>query len=545
MKEIKFILINILLLVLSNGYAQTDTLAQSEDLPTDQVEVIKNFRANTLNTAAIFYSAVIDEIEREKQIFIYDFEIPKIEFVAPEPKIRPLAYDEPLIRELHDGFIDLSFGSLSFPRVAAGYNYNIEDWFEIGFTGSYYTIDDSEEEYRDVNHTDLNVYSTYHLSPSLAIKAGLDYFLDDRYFYAKPLSLLPDMQDSLNRSFNRFVFNGGLQYVQNKSRGIVAEFMFNYWQTDIDNYGINEDVFDFNLNLDKVIDDQVVFSLRSNYKTFNSDQENFDVSSNFNYLNVSPQVRYRKGRSDLFIAAEINKLADSSLVFSPSAVLKQNLSEVIDIRLGYSSIYQVQDANHVYQKNGHVAFAFYDYAGYQLNQAFIQPVYFSGGKSFSLKLAYNFEKNAFINDVFLDPNLVSFSRIPSDNYISFTPKMVFSDLPIDILIEGNYRLRKDSEFLLPQWDAKVELKKSFMEDRLDMSLNYSMIDNYNLLLNSNPELAKQNEVFNSLNFSAKYKVLDKLSLYVDADNLLNQQYEFANNYLTYGMIIRGGVFVKF
>jgi hypothetical protein len=545
MKETKYILFTCFLLFGSSVYAQTDTLSQSEELPTDQVEVIKNFRANTLNTAAIFHSPVIDEIVREKQIFIYDFEIPKIEFEPPVPKIRPLAYDEPLIKELHDGFVDLSFGSLSFPRVAAGYNYNIEDWFEIGFTGSYYTIDDSEIDFRDVNHTDLNVYSTYHLSPSLAVKAGLNYHLDDRYFFAKPLSLLPDVQDSLNRSFNRFVFNGGLQYVQNKKNGVIAELMFNYWQTDIDNYGVNEDVFDFDFSLDKVINERVVFSLLANYKTYNSDQENFDVSSNLNYFKVAPQVRYRKGKSDLFVSAEVNKLGDSSLVLNPTAILKQSISEVVNVHIGYSSLYQVQDANHVYQKNSHAAFAFYSYDGYQLNQAFLQPEYIIGEKTLSLKIAYNFEENAFINGIFLDPNLVNLSRLPSDKYISIGSKIAIEDWPIRLIVDGNYRFRKDSEFLLPKWDASLQLSKSFIEDKLDVSLNFKLIDKYNLLMNSNPGLAKQNEILNSLNLSTRYKVMDKLSLYVEADNLMNQQYEFANNYMTYGLIVRGGVFVKF
>ena len=545
MKEIRGLGIILILLFNFSLNSQTDTLIQSEDLPTDQVEVIKNFRANVVNASAVLYSPEIEEIERERQVFVYDFEIPRIEFDPPEPKLRPLAYDEPLIRELHDGFLDLSFGTLSFPKLEAGYHYNIEDWFELGFTGKYYVIDDDEVEFRDVNHTDINAYGSFRLSPSLKLKAGLDYFLDDRYFYAKPLSLLADDQDSLNRSFNRFAFNGGINYTQNKTNGLFAELMFKYWQTDIDNFGINEDVFDLDLKLNKIIKDRMVFSLDALLRSYSSDQENFDVSTDISYINIDPQLRYQNENTTLRISAEINKLGDSSLVLAPSLVIKRDINENFSLTGGYSSLYQVQDANHIYQANPLSSFIFYQYQAYQLNKVFAQPEIKQGGKRFALEIAYNFERNALVNDFTLDPNLFSFSRVDSDNYLSFSPTIEFSDLPVNIVLNGHYRLRNDSKHFLPDWDLNIQLSKSLMEEKLNLQLSYRLVDRYNLVLNANPELARQNELLNGLSLSARYKVLDKLSLYVSGDNILDQQYEFANNYLTYGMLIRGGLFVKF
>jgi len=545
MIEIKHIYTLVLAVFLTSSLnAQTDTL-RSADLPTDQVEVIKNFRASTLNTKAIFRSPVVEDIPRENHLFIYDFTIPKVDFKAPEPKLRPLAYDEPLIKELNDGFIDLSFGSPSFPKLEAGYHYNIEDWFELGFTGTYYTIDDSEIEFRDVNHSDINVYGAFHLSKSLTLKGGLDYFLEDKYFYALPSSLLPDVQDSLNRSFNRFMFNGGLQYVQDKEKGLVSELTFKYWQTDIDNFGLNEDLFEFDFSLDKVINPNSVFSLVSNYRIYSSDEEAFDVSSDFSYINITPQLRVDTDERDVLISVGLNKLADSSFVFNPTVVIDQEINESFNLELAYSSLFTVQDANYIYQKNQFNAFVFYEYDAYQLDQIFLNPVYSFNGNKANLKIAYNFEDNALINEAFQDPSMPQFSRLESDKYLSLSPSVQFNSLPVFINLDGNYRFRQDSKYLLPNWDLKLCIQKSLAEDKLNLELSYLMMDDYNLLLNTNPELAKRNEILQSLSASVRYKLLDKLSLYVNADNITGQQYEFVNNYLNYGFQLRGGLFLTF
>ena len=304
----KTTIIYIVLFLFFSTIDAQESLDSLPDLPADQVEVIKNFKTTHRDLNPHLLSPKIREVEKETFNFDYFLQIPLVEFDPPKPKIRPLAYNKPLQKNIYDGFVDLSIGTPSSPAVAAGYHYNIEDWYEFGILADYKKTNDSEIEYRDIERTNALAFGSYQFNRTFTLNAKANYQGENRYLFALANSFTNEPQDSFLRTLDVIDIGSSIGIDWYAKAGILIELGVQFQQSDLDRFGINESKTSIIGSINKTFGDRVLFETNVRGDYYNFDIENNTLEINGHKLNswrFDPALYYKSDKISLDVGASL------------------------------------------------------------------------------------------------------------------------------------------------------------------------------------------------------------------------------------------------
>ncbi len=534
--------------VANNSY-QNQTVVLSKDTPRlGSVTVYASFKPSLRSAAKINFTASAPELDTNRFSLNYNIPAQNLVFSYQPVPIKPLALtsDSEFTWQNHQ-YIKAGFGNYTTPYFEAGLAFGNPAsalYTVFGkFVSSKGTI-----PFQEYTNAQLKVNGAFGGIANHELLASINYNLSNQNKYGvKPNYVHTFSKDSLAQNFSTIEADISLHTKTENSYGISyhPQIKASYF---FDNNNASETSVAVKVPIEKSISDATSFNVGLNADISSYSSKVIKLSNNI--FSVAPSVKIKS--SDYNINIGFQPTWDNSVfAFLPNIFGDYKLKDELVLSAGWIGYFN---------KNTYKSIA-------AINPFIEQPNLFANTKvsevygglkgsvgghfTYTTKLSFLKYTNQvlFANDadsnksqtfnILYEPSLSAFkivgeiaytdkekfSAAAAINYTQFTsqdlyPK-AFGIVPLEITGTIKYKLMKDVfvKTDLFFWDGAYYRVQTI-------------------------QTAKNSAAFD-LNIGAEYKVLNKLNVYLDFNNLFNNQYQRWNQYKVLGFNIVGGVVYSF
>lgn len=283
----------IFLLLLATGFSFA--LTAQDELPTEQVDIIKSFNAKLLDAERQLVDPQLPPLDTATRRMDYNIIDRTLEVEYLPPKIRPLAMRGDALAESYNGYIKGGGGLPAAFYLEGAYNLLSENNFDLGINLLHHSANNNNrtenQRFAD-NHAGLT--GTYYFDQGFAVNGELNYISDRVFFYG-----YNELNEELGRSFSlekddvkqRFSIFEAAAEIFNGERTVgdfnyEAGFDFYFLQ---DNYAARENGFKLNLGATKWFQEKhalrvdLITDFTSFKDTARYDLNNFYLQPNFTF----------------------------------------------------------------------------------------------------------------------------------------------------------------------------------------------------------------------------------------------------------------------
>ncbi len=177
MKYVKFIWIFAIALPLG-------LTAQQEDLPSEQIEVVRSFEARLLDSEKLPINPGPARLDTARELsYTYQLNPRPYAISYSDPEIRPIAMRKETLPDFYNGFLRMGYGVLNSPLMEVGYHFNEHNNLSLGVSGRHLSANDKSVDDKRFRETHGAVYGQYVVSPDLTIAADASLDVEDYYYY--------------------------------------------------------------------------------------------------------------------------------------------------------------------------------------------------------------------------------------------------------------------------------------------------------------------------------------------------------------------------
>ncbi len=540
--KMRFLIISLLL----TAFAQSIFAQPGDDLPNDEIEVIKNFEARL---------AVSDKLSVPPQLpKNTDKEVPSMDYtIYPQslivdyepPRIRPLAVKRKKNEELYKSYLELGYGTLNSPYLLGAY----ESGFEQGGLGigvNHYSAKEGDVNHQRLSQTDANIKGNYIVQDQFNIFGGIDLGFDKRYYnldYVDSMELLPDSTDL--REINQFGIHAGIENSEETQLGIDYRIVLSYRNAQ-DKMDTKQNLFNTEFSFVKFLNDKNPIGIDfGNYLSTYKPVE-FE-SQDVNAFYANPYFKFGFSQFGFRVGADVLSKNNNARVF-PDVDLIVNLknNELIlfaETEAYYTPIDFIQnvDNNPFLSQNFEAGFQdiFEVIAGVRGN---------FNGINYSVKGGYQ-----------QIDNLPQYFNNPADRnkfLIDYdTATNVFVSLDLDYQVQKDLILFANFEKQFYDLENNEQILHT-PEFRLDLGGKYWTLDRKLLLgikaffenglyYRDQMGMDQQMDALMDISFDGKYLFTDHVGVFLQLNNITDNKRERWRHYPTFGFNALGGVMIRF
>ncbi len=518
----------------------------AQKLPSEQVEVMKKFEANLAQSKKLTTTPLLQAIETQPATLSYTVPTRLLTLQYEPPSLKPIALKREKPLPTYNFYSKLGYGFPSMPYADIHYSSGASDKlaYDIhAFHNSANNTGNIENQRFGETKIDLGVTS---YNENFAIGGNLGYDHDVVHFYGYENSDTSEVfaRDSVRQRFSNI--HGGLTlFNSERTRGDLNYNVGLDFYNLSDAYEANEFGVDVHAELVKWFSDAHPFKVKigNDFTRFNNDS--IRPSNNLFYL--QPNFTYHGSSFIVKLGANING-ADSSFYFQPDVEAQVNLAG--------DKFAIIAGAVGEVQKNTFLSIT--NYNPFINNEQRLLNTrknhYYGGlrgtfnGFSFEGKVGYIQYNNLalYLNDstdtkrfdvLYDDANSVNIH-----GSVSFT---AVKNLDIGGTIDVNtYTMDSlGAAFHLPNFEMNVNAKYRLMDDKLTLRAELYTLGGITYLDENSVE-ANTGALFD-LNLGADYQFTDKFGVFIDLNNVTNQQFQRWNMYPNFGFNMMAGVTLKF
>lgn len=216
------------------------SLHAQNDLPEEQIEVIKGFEVRLANSSMI--KIVPQPIVVDSSVRHYEYKLlapsPSIDYLAPE--IKPLAIQAEKKPTSYPFYAKAGYGSPNSLLGAISYDHVGSEDFQWGIDLRHLSANNKKIPLQKFSDTEGRINAAYQLNEKVAISGYLNGHFEKVYFYGA--ENIPPNEESLKRAFNRF--DGYVEIAQVHAPETSFNFKgFLQYLTDKDDLGSSESGF--------------------------------------------------------------------------------------------------------------------------------------------------------------------------------------------------------------------------------------------------------------------------------------------------------------
>jgi len=530
------------------------------DLEGDKVDVVKTFEAQLEETSKVDLSPQLPPIDTSTQQQIFNIPIKNFSIEYPAPRIRPLAMKKEKFTDVYNTYAKVGVGLPNTFYGEAAFNKFIEDKYEIGGQLRHHSANFSRDniENQKFRDTEIGLGGTYYFPEGFALKGGLGFESDRIHYYgynydpAAPDTMNVD-SDDVKQVFN--TFKGNLHLVN----GVRLAGDINY-DVGIDFYALNdnfsatENGYRFNANGTKWIENDhsldvgLILDLTKYTDTMSQTLNNFYVQPAFNL------------HFDRFYAKIGANIATNNqdFRFYPDAEVGANITgSELTVFVGATGDLQKNTFRSLSDYNPFVTSRF---PGMTIQNTSYYKYY--GGIKGNLKiLEYRVEagfKQAdnlalfLLDEVEAANSLRRRFRVVYDttNIVNVTGTIKANPLQdLEVIGTVGYNIydtqREERAWHLPALEINGTVYYKMLDD--DLRLKASVFIENGVPIPSNDPLNDRinlNSLFD-LSVGAEYSLSEKFGLFLDVNNILDNERQRWQFYPTYGINVLMGVSARF
>ena len=544
--NIRFLIVNrvIKFLPLVVFLMGTTLVVAQPTLPDEEVDVIKDFEASLEESQKINVTPELPELDTTSRQLTYALPSRTIQMQYLPPRIRPLAIRRDKVDPSYNGFVKLGYGTPNRPYAELAYNNTKDAKYDIGGHLKYHTANRKSLEnqrFREING-DLN--GSYYFDQGFAVTGGLGYDFDEVHFYGYDNDTRSELREDVQQQFKTFAANAKF-FNGVKTQGDIdyhAQFDL-YSMTD--NFASKEFGFDFEVGATKWFNElhPLTVILDADFTVFKDGE-----TQTLNNFGVRPSYTFHGDIFKAKIGVNLTSSEDDFKVFPDVEVSANIVGNQLAAYLG---------ADGGLQKNTFKSLT--DYNPFLVSR--INPMntnyykFFAGVKGNLRVVDYQVQASYKIAN-----DLALFVNNPMDT-IRFD---LLTDTVNIFNIEGTLEAnpRKDLRLLLTLsqnfFDAKNEAAAwhlpnlQFNVGAYYTTLREKLVVSGELFIeNGVPYRQIGTNVEDSLgslfdvNLGANYKMTNRIGLFLNLNNVLNNKRERWQGYETFGFNVLGGVTAKF
>jgi len=518
---------------------------EAQDLPSEQIEVIRSFDARLMDAEKLRLHPVLPGPDTTRaSTYMYNLTSRPFAVSYREAEIRPVAMRTESLPAGYNGFLRAGYGFPNFPLFEAGYYLSENKNLSIGITARHHQARKKDIDNQRFRDTHAGLYGQFVINPALTLSADLSYDINDYYYYA--INFLQDTTIDENilkrytnfsaetRLFNSKTTDNGLDYFAgfkinhltdnraSREHNILLDFGGKKWVNDQHPFSL-ELILDFTNLRDTLVRNLNNFSLRPDF-TYIGDQftlkGGLNLSSSkdefyfFPILHMDYKLAgqtvvlfagldgdlYKNNYTNLssynpFINHRLDSLGNSkrTKIYGGLKGLYQSFSYSAEFR------YQSIDRMAFYLPNTELQYLF--------DPIFDETKVYSLEATLSKKLNDNIHLQTHLTYNFFNPeNLEEAWHIPA---FVWNFGGLFTSLDRKLQIRGN---------------LFVESGVNYLDEEGDTEKLKGMID---------------------LNLGADYFFTENIAAFTNVQNLLNNKRERWVNYPSFGINAQAGVFVRF
>lgn len=520
------------------------SMTKAQDLPDENVEVVKEFEARLADANKVPFHPVKETAELQHPTFRYDI----------AEKILPVAYDPPVLKPLsmkteppppiYNGFIKAGYGYPSSPYLDAGYYFVDRDDRSLLARISHHSANDKSIENLRFSDNDVNLTGRIVTDYGFAIEGAADVSLDNHFFYGYNRA---DTSFTKEEISNKLTYTGlGLKIynvTENRSK-------INYWTNATvyrlgNEFDTRETALNLDIGLTKWLGNFPVSVTIGTDQTALRDTIDKRTLSNF-YLGT-----YFSFGTDNLRAKVGAKLGSSGdeLFFYPDAELLLNLvGNNLSVFVGAggelrSNTYKtLTDYNPfmVPRINALENTSFFDFYGGLKGLV--------AGLEFSAQAGYKPIKNLGLFEVNLDRPWARFDVLYDTVNVIYFQGSVKGELFPKFSIGGNIIVNRfdaavqDKAWFLPQVEGKAGVSYLALEDKLRIKADVFARNSVSF---QELDLEDQPNALFDVSLGADFYVLENVGFFLQLNNLAANRYRRWYNYPTQSFNVLGGVTARF
>lgn len=184
----------------------------SQDLPAEEVEVIKSFDARLANAERLELNPQLPPFDTTQLDYNFQVQQRTVAHTYSPPALRSLGVPRPPDENMYNGYLRGGYGIPSSPLIDAHYAYDNEESFALKFDAQHYSINnESNLEHQYIMDNDVRAETKITAGEAIAINAYVDYSLDryDLYGYDHEVDSFSDFE--AERQFNTLDLGLGIE----------------------------------------------------------------------------------------------------------------------------------------------------------------------------------------------------------------------------------------------------------------------------------------------------------------------------------------------
>lgn len=548
------------------AFGLNQTMIAQGDLPSEEVEVIKDFDARLIETEKVEITPSLPKQTNPNKAQVYTIPTRSLQVDYLPPVIRPLAMKRDKLPEQYDGFIKLGYGVPASPYVEASYFKFYEKTLNIGGRFKHHSANFKNLENQRFATNEAELKGTYYMDEGYAIGGDVGYTADQVHYYgyntdsdADTLSL---NRDAVKQTFNTIKIGGELFNGERTQGDINYKAGFNFYNLR-DNYATSENTLEAHFGVTKWIAERNALNIgiRTDLTTYKDGDgrgadslkqklNNFALTPNFVYhadafkVKLGANLVAIDGEFKFYpdIEASANIVGNKFTVFAGAegGVYKNTMKSITDynpfVRTFGSLQIQNTDYNHFYA-GLRGAFGSFNYKG---------QVGFKKANGLALYLT-DYEDFTPVGNtqISLNRQEVLYDTANIFNIQGSVGATLFKNMDVGGTISVNaYDLdTQEKAWHLPLVEANFNAKYKMLDEKLRLR-GEVYIANGVAYLDEMGAAANLNALLD-VSAGAEYELTKNFSAFVDVNNLLNNKRERWNRYQTYGLNVMVGITGRF
>lgn len=520
---------------------EAQTEAQSQ-LGSEELEVIKAFKAKLATAASLDVNPTIEAAPPVNRDYDYRITIVPYDLDYEEPTIKPFAMKPDAKPDYNKGYAKLGFGNYKSPLADLSYH-NTTGKVEYGILANYLALDNSDQNaYQKMSDIDVDAHANIKLTDNLELLTGLYTSIDQRYFFHIPENEVSDYtEDGAKRDLNTYGIKLGIQNGSNYALQYRLMADANYMA--ITNDDTNE--------INTAVKGMVSYAGKSIGISLDAEMDfskvTESVDSSFLTLSATPKLFWSNEKFNIRAGASTILANDETYIFPVAELLIDILSDKMQIIAGVDQEYIHNNIHNVTSYNPYYQSSRGDYG------STITKSYYGGAQgewsklNYRGKIGYREIANQTILINAIDVRKFNLGYIDMNSvFIEATASYSLNDI---FTIGGGFQQNifdlEDNviAYHLPSMRYNAYTVIHLLDDNLTIRPTLAFTDKVEYI-NSSGTVDKLDPML-SLNTSINYSIGDHFGLFIDAKNLLANNYAEYYGYDDVGIHVHGGITLKF
>jgi len=491
----------------------------AQNSPTDdrEIQVEKKYNNEIYEVEPIFDFASISTAPRRAITFTRDSLVGIAPYTpAVNISIRPVAYKNSPQERLHKGFVKLDKGTTNLYHGQGGYVYTAANYFNIKADASYDQWQDNNIRDQNIKEINGSLGMTYYLTNAIKADLQLGYNKNQYGLYGGQVE--PTEATDAKHSYNNYSVQLGL----NSFRSAPAKW----------NYGLTLGVDKWNDNNSDETENNFTINGKASFNPSkfttitlapNLIISQSEIAGNATVIGSSLGVSFNTARAYITLGANAARV-DGQLELWPEANLNWDINANHQLQITSAQTTTALGAAYISKINP-----------YRNTSAFDRDV--------PLRPDYK--------AVQISKNVTAQHQLNLNESTTVALKSGFSIVNNDLNLDNklNTNIGVAYQHFINESTTLLHRPKLLVST----GISYHPIEKLSLGLSglfNSPQSFEAESITDSgwkanVSFEAKYDVLDRISIYLNADNIANNRYQVWNGYNSFGRNLSGGILVKF